>query len=178
MKKRYYVAVAEQECSECCHLLEASKFYRASENRSGLSKVCKACQAKLRSIPKEKLCKECKETRLASEFNLSPKSSDGLQWHCKSCHRGHMYQRKYGISLAEYNLMFEWQDGNCLICGVYYEDAREGLLIVDHDHTNSRVRGLLCKDCNVMLGMASDIPEILLLGAEYLKGFKEVEDAK
>lgn len=38
-----------------------------------------------------------------------------------------------------------WQDGRCAICGLYKLNKD---LVVDHLHSNSQARGLLCKRCN------------------------------
>jgi hypothetical protein len=51
----------------------------------------------------------------------------------------------YGITLAIYNQMFKKQHGKCAIC------KRQTKLVVDHDHTTNKVRGLLCNDCNIKL---------------------------
>jgi hypothetical protein len=42
-------------------------------------------------------------------------------------------------------------------------------LSVDHCHTTLKVRGLLCKRCNNMLGQARDNVDILAKGIIYLK---------
>lgn len=55
------------------------------------------------------------------------------------------------------------QGGRCAIC------RKRRTLVVDHDHVTRRVRGLLCLNCNVMLGHAKDDPKILTAGAAYLK---------
>ena len=41
-----------------------------------------------------------------------------------------------------------------------------------HDHTNGRVRGLLCLNCNTALGQFKDSTSLLLKAADYLEGFK------
>lgn len=53
--------------------------------------------------------------------------------------------------------------GKCATC-----DATENLKI-DHCHTTGKVRGLLCSDCNLALGMVRDSVETLERLAEYLE---------
>lgn len=49
------------------------------------------------------------------------------------------------------------------------EHATESRLYVDHCHISNRVRGLLCRACNTMLGAARDRAETLRSGAAYLE---------
>lgn len=41
-------------------------------------------------------------------------------------------------------------------------------LCVDHNHTTGKIRGLLCAQCNVCIGMSHDSSEVLRRLAEYL----------
>jgi hypothetical protein len=41
---------------------------------------------------------------------------------------------------------------------------------IDHDHITGKVRGLLCTQCNIALGMTHDDPGLLTKLAEYLRG--------
>ena len=79
--------------------------------------------------------------------------------------RATMYKANYGITLDEYNEMFEKQDGRCAIC----KEKQNNFLAVDHDHKSGQVRALLCRKCNLMLGFARDNKTILRLAIEYLK---------
>ena len=58
-------------------------------------------------------------------------------------------QGNYGISLKQFNKMFEEQRGCCGLCGnpVSYEDIE-----TDHNHITEKVRKLTCHSCNVGLG--------------------------
>lgn len=77
-------------------------------------------------------------------------------------------QRVYGLSLAEYEAMERAQGGVCAICrkGTSYrrKDGSPGRLAVDHDHNTGRIRGLLCDQCNRMIGHLDKDP-VRALGA-------------
>lgn len=63
--------------------------------------------------------------------------------------RNARFLREFGITLKEYNDMFEAQAGLCARCGNPPASMR---LAVDHDHETGRVRGLLCGSCNTYIG--------------------------
>jgi hypothetical protein len=80
-------------------------------------------------------------------------------------------QRTFGISLAEYGQMLVAQNGVCAVCGGEEKATRNGkvkALCVDHDHATGKVRGLLCSECNQMIGKAKDSRDILLAAVKYL----------
>jgi hypothetical protein len=82
-------------------------------------------------------------------------------------------QRMYGISLEDYARMLKEQGGVCKICKrperMRWKHKRVPMkLTVDHCHATGRVRGLLCKKCNSILGYAEDQPLVLFRAAEYL----------
>jgi len=53
--------------------------------------------------------------------------------------------------------------GECEICG------KRGIqLVVDHNHNNGEFRGVLCRKCNVLLGLASDDIKLLSKSILYL----------
>lgn len=57
---------------------------------------------------------------------------------------------RYGITLAEYRELERKQNGACAFCSRKPKSRR---LHLDHDHSTSRVRGLLCYPCNRALGV-------------------------
>ena len=79
--------------------------------------------------------------------------------------------RKRGLTVEQYCVMLKEQDGRCAICGVVpadnYGGSHDGFHI-DHHHVTNRVRGLLCKHCNVGIGMLKDSSEICAAAAAYL----------
>lgn len=88
-----------------------------------------------------KVCKCC--GRLLPEKEFTKKQSI-----CRYCRRVKRVEQNYGITDSEYIKMWKEQKGKCKLCG---KDIGEAYLDVDHDHKTGRVRGLLCRGCNLML---------------------------
>lgn len=57
--------------------------------------------------------------------------------------------RHYGVSIEHVEDLYEKQLGMCAICGdsMSYDNYN-----IDHSHVTGKVRGLLCKVCNLSLG--------------------------
>jgi hypothetical protein len=70
---------------------------------------------------------------------------------------------KYGLSLEELSEIADFQQGRCAICRLQKK------LVIDHDHASSSFRGLLCNDCNLILGYCGDDTEVLQRAILYLR---------
>lgn len=79
--------------------------------------------------------------------------------------REYKLKQRYGLTKAAYDDLASGQEGRCKIC----QDV-PSKLYVDHDHETGVVRGLLCHNCNSLLGQAYDDVDILLAAVKYLKG--------
>jgi hypothetical protein len=132
-----------------------SKVIRGSNLRTGKSSSC-GCVMALKA--KERLHKHGKSNR---------KNKNRYYEYTREIH----IKRKYGLSLEQYNQMFEDQNGKCVICD-YKFGQKKGDCYVDHCHETSVVRGLLCQNCNTGLGNFKDKPERINKAAEYLLKFK------
>lgn len=132
-----------------------------------------------------KTCTGCKLTFPIKQFSFDKNRPDGRCYYCKECYiinerrqrinyadrRAHLLlMRQYGISLEEFKQRALDQNSLCAIC--HKPDPEGERLSVDHDHITNKVRGLLCKPCNTMLGGAHDDILILKEGIEYLNQFK------
>lgn len=84
-------------------------------------------------------------------------------------HKSAVLRRAYGITFEDYEALLKNQGGGCAICGAENADSKGRMLHVDHCHATGQVRGLLCKDCNTMVGYAQDQPAILFRAAQYLR---------
>lgn len=76
------------------------------------------------------------------------------------------WKRKYGLTEASHAALLESQGGTCAICK-RPQGARR--MDVDHCHENKRVRGLLCRNCNLVLGHGRNDPVLLRAAAKYLE---------
>lgn len=76
-------------------------------------------------------------------------------------------RRFYGLTLEDYNLMFEEQNGCCKICKRHQIEFKRRLH-VDHCHKTGNIRGLLCHNCNLALGRFMDNPVIIQSALEYV----------
>ena len=66
-------------------------------------------------------------------------------------------KKSFGITLEQYNAMFEEQKGVCAICSnpetiVDNRTKQPRNLVVDYCHTTKKVRGLLCMGCYQGIG--------------------------
>lgn len=140
-------------------------------------------------------CTKCKKPKPLSEFGRDLRRQDGVMARCKDCRReeckawrskkpnyekdryrkdpaGHRERhlvRKYGVNSADYDALLKAQGGACAICGKVQSRAFD----VDHDHAGGVVRGLLCTNCNRMIGHAHDSAERLRRAADYLESSRK-----
>lgn len=92
--------------------------------------------------------------------------------HKLSIARNTHYRKQYGITTAEYNILFEVQNGLCAICNQKEEAKKQyGVkrLSVDHCHSTGKVRGLLCYNCNFAIGFFRDNSEVMEQAIKYIK---------
>lgn len=141
-------------------LAAGNKYY--SENKA---KVIESNSKRSRSP-------EYKEKRKAHYF----KNRDEIQKRNKAWRESNKLKLKnrnllntYGISLDDLERMKSDQGGRCKIC-----NSKPEMLVVDHCHTSGKVRGLLCNNCNFLLGNAKDNQDTLISAIQYLKGSKRV----
>ncbi len=79
---------------------------------------------------------------------------------------------KYGLTLEAYQGMIESQNKLCAICNQPETKERGGKVLalsIDHCHTKSKVRGLLCDNCNHAIGLFKDNPKLMRIAALYIE---------
>ncbi len=94
------------------------------------------------------------------------KTKSGFDSWCRACRKEYRNSNSRGIyrSVISDEALHELKSSTteCVICGSVEK------LVVDHDHTTGKIRGMLCNHCNRGLGHFRDDPMLLEFAAQYL----------
>lgn len=156
-------SVRGEPCPVCgrerwyCNNFAAKKF---------ASKSCKACSNSIcRGGPGNAYDSEGR--KLCNDCRLRPIKHNSLCSECAVVRRQSYYQNK--MRFERYGVGREWFEsrftGKCEICEAAV-DAKS--VNIDHNHDTGEVRGLLCKSCNLGLGLFKDNVGALKKAIEYL----------
>ncbi len=125
-------------------------------------------------VPDTRVCNKCAKELPLAEFNRHPNGKHGRGSVCRDCkinegrdarktgrwpsftsegQRSVKLMKLYGISAEEYDARLAAQGGVCALCGTDDPGTKSGKhMVVDHDHDDGKIRGLLCSTCNIWLG--------------------------
>ena len=124
-------------------------------------------------------CLKCRVFK--TEDNFTKSSTGIINRTCFSCKEDRVYkvkgrrkeykrewefQRKYGISLSDYENMLVQQCGLCAVCGkeeskISPKSGEIQPLSVHHDHGTGKVIGLWCNQCNRASGYFRDDAKLM-----------------
>lgn len=134
------------------------------QNRAHEMKRAAEGKAALLASNAERICAGCKLALAPDLFSADARSRDGFKRVCVHCDRA----TRYGVTRAVVQLLWDFQDHKCRVCGEPQTLFGKNSICVDHDHNTGKVRGLLCSKCNVALGAVRDDPQILVGLIQYL----------
>lgn len=152
----------------------------------------KAIGDKQRGIPKsEEFSKKCSERMKGKAFFKGHKQSEYQKSVMRNMSKDKHYNWKGGIASdkIKYNIAFrrkkngfspdlfesrmKEQNGLCAICGIILESGLPSKAAsADHDHETGKARGILCRKCNLMLGLVKDDIVLLEKAIIYLNFWK------
>ena len=126
------------------------------------------------------LSQQSNPERKCSEFDHCGRKvkSNSRSLVCNPCKE---LRKRYGITMADRNNMLNEQDHCCKVCdtpvvftkikgtGTDRNNGDSRRAVVDHCHVSGKVRGVLCHNCNVSLGLINDDQEILTSMLNYLQ---------
>lgn len=159
-KQMQYVEVdgeLHKECCLCRDFKPVSLFGPAKPYKDGKTRhksQCRACEnaKKLREYHEQKGQRKKRPKAVSYKYQL----------------------KTYGVTKEWFLHQFLTQKGECEICKEPlrnpFSDIQEGKdLAVDHCHTTGKVRGILCRSCNVSLGLLKENVETINRAARYLE---------
>lgn len=162
-------------CSRCKETKPATAFGKDKRKVNGLSSWCKPCCSYAASRWARNNRQRADETRRRLRDGWSPERKEqelAKRRQRDAARKDHLVawrrQYFYGLSSEDYANLLLAQGGQCAICHADQPGGRHGWN-VDHDHKTGRVRGLLCRACNMSLGGFKDDVEILLSAVRYLE---------
>jgi hypothetical protein len=141
--------------------INAQRRQNRAENKNGAQERLRA--QKVRAWQKNR-DKELEKSKVRYQREKDERASKRLK-------------KDFGITLDEYNAMFEMQKGLCAVCGEpqkirdKYGNLRR--FSVDHHHKTGRVRQLLCGPCNLSIGLVKENVVTLNSMIDYIKRHEE-----
>lgn len=142
----------------------------------------------------KKICVKCEEEKDIDLFAKGKNYKDGRRGTCKRCHTNYVINyynnnpdkkaekvrmntyhkpnwKRHNITKQRYEEMVSLYDGKCHAC---QDDVGTS---IDHDHSccpgsfscGQCVRGVLCRNCNIALGILKDNKDTMLKLINYIK---------
>lgn len=130
------------------------------------------------------LTKNRKEERAAYyQANKERAKERGKIWAKENPDKRRLTNRKvqvkstYGLTWDEYLTLYNQAEGRCQICATFLQispvkDEQNTSACVDHDHKTGKVRGILCRSCNVAIGHLKDSKERAFAAFKYLESYE------
>lgn len=146
-----------------------SEYGKDKWQKDGLTYACKPCRRKAQKEYndkhpeiRQKILKKNRDWR--RQYWKRPENTAKL--------RDQHLKQNYGITLKEYDEMFDKQNGVCGICKRPERTEKNKNLCVDHCHETGKIRELLCSHCNRALGLLNENKDFFLNAVAYLEKHK------
>jgi hypothetical protein len=176
--KKILQLVTDKNCVVCGITKPASDFFASKANKQdGL----------------DSKCKDCTRQRKKEYFSIAMSDPDKKEKYLAGRKRYRRtlksknteYFAKYGITFSEVERMLTAQYGLCANrgCGKNITlDSDKALhssrACVDHDHDTGKVRALLCRPCNAILGTLEAQTNVVLGLLDYACKFNPTKDSR
>ena len=148
-------SLMNKKCSRCGIEKPLNEFPKNKTCFGGHSGVCKACRYET--------IKKNRESGGGRE-----KNNEGQRRYRKTdTYKNTRLLRLYGITLKEWQALYDKQEGYCIVCETHQAELTKPLC-VDHCHKTNKVRGLLCSHCNTSLGFLKEDRRIVLRLVDYI----------
>lgn len=159
-------------CRTCRIEKPITEFYQSKARTDPTFTECKVCHKTRTKQVRQRNLTATRERERRYRLKATANTKESIRRYYRS-EKGkrtiysRYYQKRFGITLQEYEARLEAHNGVCAICLKPQKDKRR--LVVDHNHQTGDVRGLLCTPCNIILGCWQDNSGTALRAATYLE---------
>lgn len=156
-----------KNCNRCRQDKPLTEYYADKTGKDGLASICKEC------------LRAARRARWTNDYG-GQKLKDAER---RDSYKLFVYRlrREFNMTEEQYDQMLKEQDGRCALCKKpetreHHRTGSPQRLSVDHDHSccpktpacGSCNRGLLCYECNLLLGKIERTPGLETAIVEYL----------
>jgi hypothetical protein len=175
----------------CCNIeKKLDEFNNSKQGKCGKTSYCKTClsiKQKQRYLDNKSGYKEYARKYYSEHYDIYKqrnkiKNGDReyhKNWWLKNQNKRSNYNLKckYGVTVEQKNKMMLLQNNKCYCCGNEFgEDFKNSC--VDHNHKTNIVRKILCKRCNLALGMVNEDCNYIMKLYKYAKYCNELDNSK
>ncbi len=178
-----------KECVVCKEEFPLTKeyWYVKNNNKTGFQSNCKLCFKEYSKSEKgkktnKKYHKSDKGKETQKKYNKSEKRKDAHKKYYKT-EKGlyalkKTYLKKFNMTPEDRDNMIIEQKNRCKICGCLLDQRKiesdyfynkKIRSPIDHNHKTGKVRGILCNNCNILIGLSKDNPYVLINAIRYLE---------
>lgn len=112
------------------------------------------------------------QNRIWRQNNPEKVKEYATRYRASGAQKWYQIKHRYGIDEVQFKALLEKQQNKCPICGAGFEGRKP---YIDHSHRNGKVRGLLHRECNALLGFAIEKVEVLQNAINYIKDYEDEE---
>jgi hypothetical protein len=155
------------QCARCGEVKQDTEFGRDPKKHNGKTSYCRDCARQTVHEWRQRYPERYEALKKMPRTEVQ-----------KLRRRDIDLQKKYRMTVVDFDELLAGQGGGCAICGGQPSGKGKAgsRLHVDHDHRccpgvgscGECIRGLLCGSCNTMLGLAGEMAERLRAAADYL----------
>lgn len=168
----FVVIESPKRCTKCLRDQPRSEFHGSRNRRDGKHPWCRDCAsaaARIRRanpVARQKI-RDYQRGHARTPNGRAKQREYNRSEAGKATKKRHKLKAKYGLSESQFLSLKASQGDACPGCGSPFEAGRVGS--VDHCHATGKIRGVLCRSCNLALGHVGDSAEILENLAAYLR---------
>lgn len=159
-------------CKRCQGEKDLSCFSKNARNKDKLHSYCRDCATAIavewkRKNP-EKAAKNVKNWESKNKEHIRKKRSLRETPEQRALYVRRWALKKYGLTFESFSAKLKAQGSRCVICekGLTEENA-----VIDHCHATGKTRDLLCRTCNLQLGIV-ERPNFLKSCISYLESHR------